>query len=170
MFLCKQDNTSVGMPYEIVMSEVGLISLTDPAFAAMAATPSGSLAYQVREFPQSIISRDRAYWQRSDGHRHAMTWSSPPLPRKPSFDRRTRRSSPSASRQEEKSASRGRENSDVPSQVARHPCQPSLWFRHGKDLRVSDSEQNPRFLKKITHWILRKGSRKRGGRDRFDGA
>jgi len=37
------------MPYECVTSEVGLISLLDPALPSVAATPSGTLAYQVRE-------------------------------------------------------------------------------------------------------------------------
>lgn len=52
------------MPYELVVSEVGLIGLTEPALASVAATPSGGLAYQVREFLQTIAERDRAYWAR----------------------------------------------------------------------------------------------------------
>jgi hypothetical protein len=64
VFLCKQNNTSVGMPYELVMSEVGLIGLTEPALPTVAATPSGGLAYQVREYLQAIAERDCGYWAR----------------------------------------------------------------------------------------------------------
>ncbi len=38
------------MPYECVVSEAGLIGLTEPSLPAVAVTPSGVLAYQVREF------------------------------------------------------------------------------------------------------------------------
>ncbi len=62
--MCRQSNAAVGMPYECVVSEVGLIGLTEPALAAVAATPGGSLAYQVREYLQSFIARDRAYWSK----------------------------------------------------------------------------------------------------------
>ncbi len=62
VFLCRQSNAGVPMPYECVVSEVGLIGLTEPALAAVAATPSGgSLAYQVREYLQSFIARDRGH-------------------------------------------------------------------------------------------------------------
>ena len=47
------------MPYECVVSEIGLIGLTEPALPAVAATPSGSLAYQVREYLQAFIAPDR---------------------------------------------------------------------------------------------------------------
>ena len=59
VFLCKQTNAAVGMPYECVVSEVGLLGLLEPSLPAVAATPSGSLAYQVREYLQAFIERDR---------------------------------------------------------------------------------------------------------------
>ncbi len=60
VFLCKQTNAAVGMPYECVVSEVGLVGLTEPSLPTFAATPSGSLAYQVREYLQAFIERDRS--------------------------------------------------------------------------------------------------------------
>ena len=62
--LCRQKNTDVPMPYECVVSDVGLIGLTEPSLPSVAATPSGGLAYQVREYLQAIAERDRAYWAR----------------------------------------------------------------------------------------------------------
>jgi hypothetical protein len=62
--LSRQTNAGVGMPYECVVSPVGLIGLTEPSLPTVAATPSGGLAYQVREFIQAIAERDRAYWAR----------------------------------------------------------------------------------------------------------
>jgi len=64
VFLCKQTNAAVGMPYECVVSEVGLLGLLEPSLPAVAATPSGSLAYQVREYLQAFIERDRSYWSK----------------------------------------------------------------------------------------------------------
>jgi hypothetical protein len=64
VFLCKQTNAAVGMPYECVVSEVGLLGLLEPSLPAVAATPSGSLAYQVREYLQAFIERDRSYCTR----------------------------------------------------------------------------------------------------------
>jgi hypothetical protein len=61
VILCKQTNAAVGMPYECVVSEVGLLGLLEPSLPAVAATPSGSLAYQVREYLQAFIERDRNY-------------------------------------------------------------------------------------------------------------
>lgn len=52
--LCRQQNAAREMPYECVVSEVGLIGLSEPSLPAIAATPSGGLAYQVREFIQAI--------------------------------------------------------------------------------------------------------------------
>ena len=49
VFLSKQTNAGVPMPYECVVSGIGLIGLTEPALPSVAATPSGGLAYQVRE-------------------------------------------------------------------------------------------------------------------------
>ena len=58
VFLCKQTNAGVPMPYECVVSDVGLIGLLEPALPSVAATPSGSLAHQVREYLQAFIGRD----------------------------------------------------------------------------------------------------------------
>jgi len=66
--LCRQSNAGLAMPYECVCSEVGLIGLSEPSAPVVAATPSGNLAYQVREFLQAIAER-----KRSDCHRRAMT-------------------------------------------------------------------------------------------------
>jgi hypothetical protein len=60
VFLCRQSNAEVEMPYECVVSDVALIGLTEPSLPTVAATPSGSLAYQVREYLQAFIARDRA--------------------------------------------------------------------------------------------------------------
>ena len=49
VFLCKQTNEAVGMSYECVVSEVGLIGLLEPSLPAVAATPSGGLFYQAAE-------------------------------------------------------------------------------------------------------------------------
>ena len=59
--LCRQNNVGLPMPYECVVSQVGLIGLMEPSLPAIAATPTGGLAYQVREHLQSIVERDRAY-------------------------------------------------------------------------------------------------------------
>ncbi len=53
--LALQKNGARQMPYECVVSEVGLFGLTEPSLSAIAATPSGGLAYQVREFFQAIV-------------------------------------------------------------------------------------------------------------------
>lgn len=73
VFMCKQTNAAVGMPYECVVSEVGLLGLLEPSLPAVAATPSGSLAYQVREYLQAFIERDRSYCTRwiSAGRRNS---------------------------------------------------------------------------------------------------
>lgn len=49
-------------PYSLVGSPASLIGLTDPGFATIAKTPNGLIAYQAREFVQSIMSIDRSYW------------------------------------------------------------------------------------------------------------
>ena len=69
VFLSKQTNAAVGMPYECVVSEVGLIGLTEPSLPTVAATPSGSLAYQVREYLQAFIVRDRHSYRLSVSRR-----------------------------------------------------------------------------------------------------
>jgi hypothetical protein len=62
--LCRQTNTGVGMPYECVTSQVGVIGMLEPSLSTIAATPSGGLAYQVREILQAIMKTDRSYWAR----------------------------------------------------------------------------------------------------------
>lgn len=62
--LCRQTNSGVGMPYECVVSPVGLIALTEPSLPSLAVTSSGTLAYQMREFIQSIMTVDGSYWPR----------------------------------------------------------------------------------------------------------
>ena len=49
-------------PYNIVCSDVGLFSLTDPAIATSCVNGSGVLAYQIREFINAVMSQDRCYW------------------------------------------------------------------------------------------------------------
>jgi hypothetical protein len=66
--LCRQSNAALPMPYECVVSEVALFGLSEPSLPIAAATPTGGLAYQVREFLQAIAER-----KRSDCHRRAMT-------------------------------------------------------------------------------------------------
>lgn len=51
-------------PYNIVGSPVALIGFTDPEFPSVAATGVSNLAYQVREFLQTIMLQDRSYWAR----------------------------------------------------------------------------------------------------------
>jgi hypothetical protein len=64
VLICRQDNSTVGMPYEVVVSDVGLIGLTEPSLPALALMPSGGLAYQVHEFLQEIMQVDQSYWAR----------------------------------------------------------------------------------------------------------
>jgi hypothetical protein len=61
VFLCRQSNAAVGMPYECVVSDVALIGLSEPSLSTVAATPSGALAYQVREYLYASIARDRRH-------------------------------------------------------------------------------------------------------------
>lgn len=49
-------------PYDVVGAPVAMIGFTDPEFASVAATSNNALAYQVREFIQSIMRTDRSYW------------------------------------------------------------------------------------------------------------
>ncbi|SRR6266702_2252614 len=62
--LCRQTNTGVGMPYECVTSPVGVIGMLEPSLSTIAATPSGGLAYQIKEIIQAIMTTDRSYWAR----------------------------------------------------------------------------------------------------------
>lgn len=49
-------------PYNLVGAPVALIGFLDPEFASVAETPNSALAYQLREFIQSIMKIDRSYW------------------------------------------------------------------------------------------------------------
>jgi hypothetical protein len=91
------------MPYECVVSEVALFGLSEPSLPIAAATPSGGLAYQLREFLQAIAEH-----KRSDSHRSAMTVVQAPLHKSPFIVRRGQ-ASLGASRRELESVSRGRE-------------------------------------------------------------
>jgi hypothetical protein len=64
VLICRQDNSTVGMPYEVVVSDVGLIGLTESSLPALALTPSGGLAYQIHEFLQEVMQVDQSYWAR----------------------------------------------------------------------------------------------------------
>jgi hypothetical protein len=64
VLICRQTNAGVGMPYECVTSDVGLIGLTEPSLPALAITSSGGLSYQMHEFLQSIMQTDQSYWAR----------------------------------------------------------------------------------------------------------
>lgn len=48
--------------YDVVGSPVGMIGLKDPEFAGVAIAPDASLAYQIREFVQTLMRTDRSYW------------------------------------------------------------------------------------------------------------
>lgn len=50
-------------PISLVCSDVGLIGLTDSSIKDVA-VKNGALAYQFREFIQTIMSTDRSYWAR----------------------------------------------------------------------------------------------------------
>jgi hypothetical protein len=52
--LCRQTSDGLNMPHICNTSKVGVIGLSDNSLSAIAATPSGGLAYQVREFIQAI--------------------------------------------------------------------------------------------------------------------
>lgn len=52
----------IAKSYDIVGSPVALIGFTDPEFASVAATGVSNLAYQVKEFLQTIMLQDRSYW------------------------------------------------------------------------------------------------------------
>ena len=41
--LCRQNNVGLPMPYECVVSEIGLIGLLEPSLRSVAVTPSGAL-------------------------------------------------------------------------------------------------------------------------------
>jgi hypothetical protein len=49
-------------PYNIVASDVNVLSLTDPDLATVAVAPDGNLVYQIREYIQNIVGRDLSYW------------------------------------------------------------------------------------------------------------
>lgn len=49
-------------PYALVGAPVALIGLKDPEFAAVAETSNNTIAYQVSEFVQAAMLKDRSYW------------------------------------------------------------------------------------------------------------
>lgn len=49
-------------PYDVVGSPIAMIGLKDSEFSSVANAPNGALAYQIREFVQSIMLIDRSYW------------------------------------------------------------------------------------------------------------
>ncbi len=51
-------------PWNVVTSPVALVSLLDPDLPAVALAPTGNLAYQMREYLQELVARDRSYWAR----------------------------------------------------------------------------------------------------------
>jgi hypothetical protein len=58
----EDQSTTITWPFEIVTSEVGLVSLVDPGLAGIAVSTEGNLAYQLREVLQTIMAEDRSYW------------------------------------------------------------------------------------------------------------
>ena len=91
------------MPCELVVSEVGLIGLMEPSLPSVAATPSGGLAYQVREFLPAIAETGAAMVIASRDDRHAVALDNCPLDH-PDHALRL-----GASRQKVKITTRGRE-------------------------------------------------------------
>ena len=49
-------------PYLLVASPVSLLSLTDPNVTGLSMGTNGTVIYQVREYLQEILQRDRSYW------------------------------------------------------------------------------------------------------------
>jgi len=49
-------------PFDVVISEVGLLNLADPSLARVAVNEHNVLAYQIREFIQAVMKADRSYW------------------------------------------------------------------------------------------------------------
>ena len=49
-------------PYSLIGSPVFIMSLLDPNLGTLAVTPEGKLVYQMREFLQELVGKDRSYW------------------------------------------------------------------------------------------------------------
>lgn len=52
----------LGLPYNLVCSELGLFGLTEPSLATVGVTSDNVLAYQLREAVQAVMSADPSYW------------------------------------------------------------------------------------------------------------
>jgi hypothetical protein len=48
--------------YDVVGSPVAMIGLKDPEFSSIAVDNNSALAYQIREFVQTLMRADRSYW------------------------------------------------------------------------------------------------------------
>lgn len=49
-------------PYSLVASPANVFRMIDPAFAKWAVGSNGNVIYQVREYVQELMRRDRSYW------------------------------------------------------------------------------------------------------------
>lgn len=49
-------------PYNVIASDVAVLSLLDPAVGQMAQGPNGTMVYQVAEVVQAIVQQDKSYW------------------------------------------------------------------------------------------------------------
>jgi hypothetical protein len=52
----------IGLPYNLVCSELGLFGLTEPSLATVGVSSDNVLAYQLREAVQAVMSADPSYW------------------------------------------------------------------------------------------------------------
>lgn len=52
----------LGLPYNLVCSELGLFGLTEPSLATVGVSSDNVLAYQLREAVQAVMSADPSYW------------------------------------------------------------------------------------------------------------
>jgi hypothetical protein len=48
--------------YRLLASPICLISLVDPLLATIGVGPKNKLVYQMKEFVQELVTRDRSYW------------------------------------------------------------------------------------------------------------
>jgi hypothetical protein len=46
----------------LLASPICLISLVDPLLATIGVGPKNKLVYQMKEFVQELVTRDRSYW------------------------------------------------------------------------------------------------------------
>jgi hypothetical protein len=51
-------------PYVLIAFPASTLNLSDPDLAAAALSPDNQLAYQVREYLQALMERDRTFWSR----------------------------------------------------------------------------------------------------------